>query len=281
MSYGSGVPAVQQGRRLARIAVRKGLDFSLCGRAQGSNGIVYSALWHGARVAVKFLLGSADDSAHLQRCLTEAVLTRVLSHPCVVQCFATAIAQMEPEVGEAIRMRCNRQQLLKSSSMVHQAAARDAETALSTADISGVQHFMIGGGSTVGARDSFLAVDKSLGVRSACMSPEGLGSSLLGVGKDDETAMLELRKMENFFVDESPSASLGTQANLEGVSIQQALQDLQAEPGRHCTVVIMEYMDAGAAAATCKKRKPLLLLRCHLSGHDDCLGRQGKPSVPV
>ncbi len=174
---------------------------------------------------------------------------------------------MEPEVGEAIRVRCNRQQLLKSPSLdgaqaAQQAAAQDTGTALSTADISGVQQFMIGGGSTVGARDSFYAADKSIGLRSVCMSPEGLGSSLLGVGKDDETAMLELRKMENFFVDESPSASLGAQANLEGVSIQQALQDLQAEPGRHCTVVIMEYMDAGAAAAVWTREKPLLLPRC-------------------
>lgn len=31
----------------------------------------------------------------------------------------------------------------------------------------------------------------------------------------------------------------------EGVSLMQALVDLRAEPGRHCTVVVMEYMDAG------------------------------------
>ncbi|KAG2430466.1 hypothetical protein HXX76_009989 [Chlamydomonas incerta] len=31
----------------------------------------------------------------------------------------------------------------------------------------------------------------------------------------------------------------------EGVSLMQALVDLHAEPGRHCTVVVMEYMDAG------------------------------------
>ncbi|KAG2431285.1 hypothetical protein HYH02_013416 [Chlamydomonas schloesseri] len=90
----------------------------LCYLGEGSNGVVYSASWHGARVAVKFLLGNNDDSTHLQRCFTEAVLTRVLSHPCVVQCFATAIAQLTTEVWDGIQVRTQRHQsLLQSSSL--------------------------------------------------------------------------------------------------------------------------------------------------------------------
>ncbi|GLC34729.1 hypothetical protein PLESTF_001964400 [Pleodorina starrii] len=105
---------------------RSKIDFAdLCGSlenlvylGEGSNGVVYSASWHGARVAVKFLLGSNDDGTYLHRCLTEAVLTRVLSHPCVVQCFATAISQLTPEVWEAIRQRCRRHaSILQSTSL--------------------------------------------------------------------------------------------------------------------------------------------------------------------
>ncbi|GFR40022.1 hypothetical protein Agub_g557, partial [Astrephomene gubernaculifera] len=108
------------------------LEFAdLCGSledltylGEGSNGVVYSASWHGARVAVKFLLTSDGDSAHLNRCFTEAVLTRVLSHPCVVQCFATAISQLSPGVWDAIRARCQRHRsLLRDTSLARSVAA--------------------------------------------------------------------------------------------------------------------------------------------------------------
>ncbi|EFJ52275.1 hypothetical protein VOLCADRAFT_86533 [Volvox carteri f. nagariensis] len=72
-----------------------------------------------SKVDLADLCGSLENLVYVgERCLTEAVLTRVLSHPCVVQCFATANAQLTPEVWVAIRSRCRRHKsLLKSSSL--------------------------------------------------------------------------------------------------------------------------------------------------------------------
>ncbi|GIL45446.1 hypothetical protein Vafri_2680 [Volvox africanus] len=296
---------------------------------EGSNGIVYSASWHGARVAVKFLLGNHDDSTHLQRCLTEAVLTRVLSHPCVVQCFATAISQLTTEVWEAIRLRCHRHQsILHSSSLGRSVAAAVIQQEQQERAVGEVWEQQlhqqlpcdIRQGSTHVHAKSFLkqsrqsprsmpspqqqqqqqvlAPSQSLSQSQAqllllqCPDRGSTCPSGPACESSSEQATLELHNVGTFFGEDvnpllqpqqqqqqqqqphqqqpaqlspRPQLSRSSQQHQsggvgslellsgecvgrrggEGTSLVQALLDLKAEMLQHCTVVVMEYMDAG------------------------------------
>ncbi|GIL72242.1 hypothetical protein Vretimale_287 [Volvox reticuliferus] len=323
-----GNAALPQPRSKVEFADLCGSLEDLVYLGEGSNGIVYSASWHGARVAVKFLLGNHDDSTHLQRCLTEAVLTRVLSHPCVVQCFVTAIAQLTPELWAAIRARCHRHQsVLQSSSFGRFVAAaviqqeqqeragielgeqQQQQPQLSYDRRQGAtqvqsQSFLnrsrqsprntpsqqqqqqtplqvLAPSRSVSQSQAQLLLLQSQDRGSACPSGPACESS-------SEQAMLELHKVGAIFGEDvdphlrpqqqqqqqqaqlSPRPQLGRSPQRpqqqhsevigsqelmsgegvgtrggEGTSLIQALVDLKAEVGQHCTVVVMEYMDAG------------------------------------
>ncbi|GLI64189.1 hypothetical protein VaNZ11_007371 [Volvox africanus] len=330
-----GSTALPQPRSKVEFADLCGSLEDLVYIGEGSNGIVYSASWHGARVAVKFLLGNHNDSTHLQRCLTEAVLTRVLSHPCVVQCFATAISQLTTEVWAAIRLRCHRHQsILQSSSLGRSVAAaviqqeQQERAVVESWEQQQQQQQPLCDrrqGTTQLHAQSFLKQSRQspcnmpspqqqqqqqqpLQVLAPSQSLSQSQAQLLllqcpdkGSGcpsgpaceSSSEQATLELHKVGTCFGEEvnpilrphhqqqphhqqprpahlSPRPQLSgssqqqqqTQSGVvgslellsgegvstrsgEGTSLIQALIDLKAEVGQHCTVVVMEYMDAG------------------------------------
>ncbi|GFR47950.1 hypothetical protein Agub_g9754 [Astrephomene gubernaculifera] len=65
-------------------------DLSFIG--SGSSGNVYSGTWCGVPVAVKFMI--TGDPSQLQRQQREAALSRLASHPHLVQTYAVAVAQL-------------------------------------------------------------------------------------------------------------------------------------------------------------------------------------------
>ncbi|PNH11768.1 hypothetical protein TSOC_001383 [Tetrabaena socialis] len=67
-------------------------DLSFLG--SGSSGNVYSGTWCGVTVAVKFML--SGDVGLTQRQQREAALSRLASHPHLVQTYAVAAAQLQP-----------------------------------------------------------------------------------------------------------------------------------------------------------------------------------------
>ncbi len=65
-------------------------DLSFIGSGASAN--VYSGTWRGMPVAVKFML--TGDTSQLQRQQREAALSRLASHPHLVQSYAVAVAQL-------------------------------------------------------------------------------------------------------------------------------------------------------------------------------------------
>ncbi|KAG2481870.1 hypothetical protein HYH03_019169 [Edaphochlamys debaryana] len=276
----AGAAPSQQPRSKVEFADLCGSLEELVYLGEGSNGVVYSASWHGAHVAVKFMLGNGDDSTHLQRCFTEAVLTRVLSHPCVVQCFATAIAQLTPEVWESINSKNQRHQAILQTTQLGRlcdAATQPPCPTLQPSTSSGRQGLLSAAAATAVSPRAC-----ALGAMSHMSGPctphecngsstsqpqltDGLSGLTTGCGADASAEMeaaaasraaAEMRKVASFFAEEEEGAGeAGSSAGgagddaqngeVEGISLLQALTDLQAEAGRHCTVVVMEYMDAG------------------------------------
>ncbi|KXZ47521.1 hypothetical protein GPECTOR_34g680 [Gonium pectorale] len=66
---------------------------------QGSFGVVYRGVWQGAHVAIKYLLSSSDQQ--LAASATEALLSKLLAHPNVVQTFAFKVVELTCECGTA------------------------------------------------------------------------------------------------------------------------------------------------------------------------------------
>ncbi|KAG2495432.1 hypothetical protein HYH03_006379 [Edaphochlamys debaryana] len=62
---------------------------------QGSFGVVYRGVWQGAHVAIKYLVSSSTQQ--LQISATEALLSKLLAHPNVVQTFACKVVELTPE----------------------------------------------------------------------------------------------------------------------------------------------------------------------------------------
>ncbi|GLC74151.1 hypothetical protein PLESTF_001467400 [Pleodorina starrii] len=58
----------------------------------GGGGCVYIGRWRGCQVAIKFIVSSDDDQ--LTRSQREALLSRLASHPHVVQTYATSVTQL-------------------------------------------------------------------------------------------------------------------------------------------------------------------------------------------
>ncbi|KAG2449554.1 hypothetical protein HYH02_005088 [Chlamydomonas schloesseri] len=61
----------------------------------GSFGVVYRGVWQGANVAIKYLVSSSTQQ--LQISATEALLSKLLAHPNVVQTFACKVVELTPE----------------------------------------------------------------------------------------------------------------------------------------------------------------------------------------
>ncbi|PNG99789.1 Dual specificity protein kinase shkB, partial [Tetrabaena socialis] len=62
---------------------------------QGSYGVVHRGVWQGANVAVKYLVSSSTQQ--LQISTTEALLSKLLAHPNVVQTFACKVVELSLE----------------------------------------------------------------------------------------------------------------------------------------------------------------------------------------
>ena len=58
---------------------------------KGGYGCVYKASWRGAGVAVKYIVCPVEDSESLGRAIREVVLSKKMSHPNVVQCYAWTV----------------------------------------------------------------------------------------------------------------------------------------------------------------------------------------------
>ena len=52
---------------------------------------MYKASWRGAGVAVKYIVCPVEDSESLGRAIREVVLSKKMSHPNVVQCYAWTV----------------------------------------------------------------------------------------------------------------------------------------------------------------------------------------------
>jgi len=63
---------------------------------RGSFGCVYKGAWQGAPVAVKYMLSTDRQQLHISA--TEAVLSKALSHPNVVQTFACNVTLVVPDM---------------------------------------------------------------------------------------------------------------------------------------------------------------------------------------
>ncbi|KAG2497990.1 hypothetical protein HYH03_004249 [Edaphochlamys debaryana] len=63
--------------------------------ASGSSGRVYTALWKGSPVAVKLVISATPDQ--LRENAREALLSRVTSHPALVQCYTVCTEMIQPE----------------------------------------------------------------------------------------------------------------------------------------------------------------------------------------
>ncbi|KAG2428818.1 hypothetical protein HXX76_011518 [Chlamydomonas incerta] len=61
----------------------------------GSFGVVYRGVWQGANVAIKYLVSSSTQQ--LQISATEALLSKLLAHPNVVQTFACKVVELTPD----------------------------------------------------------------------------------------------------------------------------------------------------------------------------------------
>ena len=70
--------------------------------------VARQGLWRGAPVAVKYSRCDTSDSAALERCIREAVLSRRMSHPHVVQTFAWTV--LTADDATAVRAVHNRDQ---------------------------------------------------------------------------------------------------------------------------------------------------------------------------
>ncbi|GLI63145.1 hypothetical protein VaNZ11_006054 [Volvox africanus] len=62
----------------------------------GGGGCVYIGRWRGVTVAIKFIVSSNDDQ--LTRSQREALLSRLASHPHVVQTYATSVTQLTEQL---------------------------------------------------------------------------------------------------------------------------------------------------------------------------------------
>ncbi|KXZ45645.1 hypothetical protein GPECTOR_52g45 [Gonium pectorale] len=65
----------------------------------GGGGCVYIGRWRGVTVAIKFIVSSNDDQ--LVRSQREALLSRLASHPHVVQTYATSVTQLAENMFKA------------------------------------------------------------------------------------------------------------------------------------------------------------------------------------
>ncbi|GLC58496.1 hypothetical protein PLESTB_001367400 [Pleodorina starrii] len=65
----------------------------------GGGGCVYIGRWRGCQVAIKFIVSSDDDQ--LTRSQREALLSRLASHPHVVQTYATSVTQLTESMFKA------------------------------------------------------------------------------------------------------------------------------------------------------------------------------------
>ena len=59
-------------------------------------------LWRGAPVAVKYTRCDTADAAALEQCIREAVLSRRMSHPHVVQTFAWTVLTADDAAVRAV-----------------------------------------------------------------------------------------------------------------------------------------------------------------------------------
>ncbi|KAG2437198.1 hypothetical protein HXX76_005862 [Chlamydomonas incerta] len=96
-AHGESADGTDSGEQPPRVELRQLLSEVVlllppCG-AGASGGRVFRALWHGAPIAVKLLVSHDHDA--LQLTAKEALLSRIVSHPQLVQTYSVCVTQLQ------------------------------------------------------------------------------------------------------------------------------------------------------------------------------------------